>query len=148
DPGRRPGSMGPRPRASSAARGRSVALAREARLRAWPRRGAVHGQRAPLLRAPDVDRGPRVRLRVPRAGPAADGELSLQRLGSKKLLRKRALSGSRSPDSTVTRWFSRSLRTRSKTEPHAPVFGSDAANTSRATRACTIAPAHIGQGSS
>ena len=47
------------------------------------------------------------------------------------------------PATTVAWWFSRRSANRSTTEPQAPVLGSRAPNTTRAIRACMIAPAHI-----
>ncbi len=52
------------------------------------------------------------------------------------------------PDVSSTRWFRRGSRTRSPSEPANPAFGSSAPNTTRSTRASTIAPAHIAHGSS
>ena len=57
-------------------------------------------------------------------------------------------SSAMSPDSTLGRWLSRGSPRMSKTDPAAPALGSMVAMTTRGTRARTIAPAHIAQGSS
>jgi hypothetical protein len=49
---------------------------------------------------------------------------------------------------TSNRWFNRASCERSPSVPRKPPFGSGAPHTHRCTRACTIAPAHIAQGSS
>ncbi len=51
------------------------------------------------------------------------------------------------PPRTCGRWLSRRSRTTSHNEPTAPVLGSHAPNTKRATRASTSAPAHMVHGS-
>jgi uncharacterized protein with NRDE domain len=51
------------------------------------------------------------------------------------------------PPDTDVWWLRRASANRSTTLPAAPVFGSRAPNTTRATRACMIAPAHMAQGS-
>ena len=70
------------------------------------------------------------------------------RRATKKDRRSAPHSSASTPPSLWSRWFNASCRTTLKTLPAAPARGSVAANTRRFTRACTIAPAHIAQGSS
>ena len=74
------------------------------------------------------------------------------RVSSRRLEKKdcnKALdSDAMSPPCTPVWWFSRVSANRSITEPAAPVLGSAAPNTTRSRRACSIAPAHMAQGSS
>ena len=58
-----------------------------------------------------------------------------------------AHSSASTPPRTSGRCVSRRSRTTSHSEPTAPVFGSHAPKTTRATRAITSAPAHIVHGS-
>ncbi len=56
-------------------------------------------------------------------------------------------SSPRTPDTTGKRWFKRASCERFSRLPMNPALGSKQPKTQRATRACTMAPAHIGQGS-
>src|SRR5690606_37103224 len=69
------------------------------------------------------------------------------RLARNQLRRRVPASSPSTPPVTSTRWLWRGSASRSNTLPAAPVLGSAAPNTTRATRACTIAMAHIAQGS-
>ena len=77
--------------------------------------------------------------------PAADGHPD--RCRAKNSSSGAAHCAARTPPRTSGRCVSRRSRTTSHSEPTAPVFGSHAPNTNRATRAITTAPAHIVHGS-
>ena len=70
-----------------------------------------------------------------------------QRRASKKVRSRARASSSRMPPTTSARTGSRRSRSTSYTDPAAPAFSSHAPNTTRPTRACRIAPAHIRHGS-
>src|SRR5690242_14948987 len=70
-----------------------------------------------------------------------------QRREAKKARKRSAQSPASSPDSTWGRWLSRGSASTFSTDPAAPALGSVVPNTTRGTRARTIAPAHIAQGS-
>ena len=84
---------------------------------------------------------PRLRRSPPRAAPRP---LAPRRTRPAA----RRSSPAATPAGHLAWWLSRGSAKRSTTEPQAPVLGSRAPNTSRAMRACMIAPAHIAQGSS
>jgi len=67
---------------------------------------------------------------------------------AKKSCSSAAHSCARTPPCTVVWWLSAAMANRSSTEPAAPVLGSGAPYTSRRSRACSMAWAHMAQGSS
>ncbi len=71
-----------------------------------------------------------------------------QRRPAKKPRSSAPHSSDSTPPKLSTWWFIASEAVRLKTLPAAPWRGSQAPNTSRAMRACAMAAAHIGQGSS
>src|SRR5690348_12283805 len=79
--------------------------------------------------------------------PRTKRENGDQRRARKKPRSKAADSSASKPPCTWMRWLWRSEIKVSKTLPAAPVLGSVAAYTTRATRACTNAIAHIAHGS-
>ena len=79
--------------------------------------------------------------------PDAEVKPQNQRLVAKNSRSNDPHSSSRTPPMTSTWWLSRGSRRISRTEPAAPVLGSQAPNTTRGIRASTIAPAHIEHGS-
>lgn len=106
-----------------------------------------------------LDRDPSIRLTSFPVRARADGAdqpdsrphppqpRSRPRRARKNVRRSSPHSSSRTPPTISTRWFSASCRAICRTDPAAPVFGSNAPKTSRPRRAWTMAPAHIGHGS-
>jgi hypothetical protein len=72
----------------------------------------------------------------------------MPRRASKKARSSWPPSSASTPPCTTVWWLSRAWPNTSSTEPAAPVRGSGAPNTTRARRACSMAPAHMAQGSS
>src|SRR5688572_25528867 len=71
----------------------------------------------------------------------------IPRCSAKKFCSNARHSCSRTPRVISQRWLKVGNCSRLITPPAAPAFGSGAPKTTRATRAWTIAPAHIGHGS-
>ena len=69
-------------------------------------------------------------------------------LAGEKRLSNSPHSSDSTPPNASTWWFIAAAATRLKALPAAPCRGSHGPNTRRAMRACAIAAAHIGQGSS
>ncbi len=80
--------------------------------------------------------------------PSLQNLPQLRRRPRKKPWSRARLSSAKRCGVTLNRWFNRASCERSPNVPRKPPFGSGAPHTHRCTRACTIAPAHIAQGSS
>src|SRR6185437_17149325 len=80
-------------------------------------------------------------------GVGGDPLVAPHRRSTKNDSMSAAHSFSNTPATTSGRWFCRRSRSTSHSDPTAPVRGSHAPNTTLATRASPIAPAHIVHGS-